>query len=169
MKCLLRALVAFILISIVPMVVQAEEVKYNHKSITISEIKEEVDFNVLSPKQVPDDWTLEIKTYPSGENDIISNFRLHYMDKNDKYLMVGIEEREATSKGIEAKKLNAEEININGNIAYFQGWANEGELDSKSKEITGGKLSWVQEGTCIEMDSSNITKDKMIEIARSMK
>jgi hypothetical protein len=83
--------------------------------------------------------------------------------------MIGVEERKAVSKGIAEKKPNAEKIKINGTIGYFQEWSNNGEGDSIGKKITGGKLSWVQEGTYIEMDSSNIIKDKMIEIARSMK
>ncbi|MGO4890643.1 DUF4367 domain-containing protein [Anaerobacillus sp. MEB173] len=169
MKYLLELLIVFILISSIPLGVQAKEIKYNHNSITISEVKEKVDFKVLSPKQVPDDWTLEIKTYSSGGKDIITHFKLHFMDKNDKYLMVGIGEKKATSKRIEPMNSNVEEININGNIAYFQEWANAGELDSKGKKITGGLLTWIQDGTYIEMDSSNISKEKIIEIAESMK
>ena len=105
-------------------------------------------FKVLSPNQVPNNWTLEIKTYPSGEKDNITHFRLHYIEKEDKYLMIGIEERNA-SKGIEKKKPNAEKININDNIGYFQEWADSGKLDRNGHLIIGGILSWVQEGTSV--------------------
>ena len=81
--------------------------------------------------------------------------------------MIGIEERNA-SKGIEKKKPNAEKININDNIGYFQ-WADSGKLDRNGHLIIGGILSWVQEGTYIKMDSSSVEKNKMIEIARLMK
>ncbi|RSK28512.1 DUF4367 domain-containing protein [Bacillus sp. HMF5848] len=169
MKYLLKLLLVFILISTIPLCVQAKNIKYNHNSITISEVEKKVDFKVLSPKQVPKDWTLEIKTYPLGEKDTITNFRLHYMDKNDKYLMVGIEQRKAVSNEVEVKTPNAEKININGHIAYFQGWGNGGEGDSKGKKITGGLLTWIQDGTYIEMDSSNISKENMMKIANSLK
>lgn len=165
LRNLLRLIVVFILISSAPLGVQS---KYNHNSITISEIKEKVDFKVLSPNWVPNNWTLEIKTYPWGEKDNITHFRLHFMDKDDNYLMIGIEEKKA-SEGIEKQKPNTEKININGNIGYFHEWANSGKLDRNGNLTSGGRLSWIQEGTYIEMDSLNVEKDKMIEFASSMK
>ncbi|MDQ6598018.1 hypothetical protein E2K98_28470 [Bacillus salipaludis] len=63
---------------------QGKEIKYNHNSLTIPEIKHHVDFNVLVPKNVPDDWTLEIKTYPWEAKTNFTNFRLHYMEKTMK-------------------------------------------------------------------------------------
>lgn len=158
-----------ILFSSVPLGVEAKEIKYNHNSITISGIKEKVDFRVLSPKQIQDDWTLDIKTYPTNSDENFTYFRLHYMDKNDNHLMIGIEERKISSKNEVPISPYVETIDISGNTGYFEAWGNSGELDKKGNKITGGRLSWIQEGTYIEMDSSNITKDKMIEIARSMK
>ncbi|WP_456278793.1 DUF4367 domain-containing protein [Bacillus sp. AK128] len=170
MKCFLRLVLTYIVIIVitcVPLgVVQAKEIKYNHNSITITEIKGKVDFKVISPKQIPDSWTLEIKTYPWVEKDNINSFRLHYMDKNDENLMIGIEERKATPKEIEDKTPN--KITINGNSGNFIEWGNSGEK-LNGKIIVGGKLCWVQDGTYIEMDSSDISMDKMIKIANSMK
>ncbi|WP_237664837.1 hypothetical protein [Sutcliffiella horikoshii] len=48
-------------------------------------------------------------------------------------------------------------------------WGNDGELDKKGELITGGLLQWTQDGTQIEMDSTRISKEMMLEIARSMK
>lgn len=62
------------------MIITAKEIKYNHNSRTISEIQKEADFTVLTPKRIPDDWTLEIKTTP--------RLKLHYMDSQDTKLMV---------------------------------------------------------------------------------
>jgi hypothetical protein len=45
-----------------PMLIMAKEIKYNHNSITIPEIKKKVDFPDLTTKKIPDDWTLETKT-----------------------------------------------------------------------------------------------------------
>ncbi|MFF5395862.1 hypothetical protein ACFY5J_00515 [Peribacillus butanolivorans] len=68
----IRLLVVFILIQNIPLLVQAKEIKYNHESITLSEIKRKVDFKVVVPQNIPNDWTLEIKTYPWDEKDKIT-------------------------------------------------------------------------------------------------
>ncbi|MFE8699818.1 hypothetical protein ACFYKX_04190 [Cytobacillus sp. FJAT-54145] len=46
MKYFLRLVLACTVISCVPLGEQAKEIKYNHNSITISEIKGKVDFKV---------------------------------------------------------------------------------------------------------------------------
>ena len=103
MKFPMRLLVTSILIVINPILVQTKEIKYNHNSITVSEIKEKIGFKVYVPKQVPDNWTLEIKTYPWREKENIAYCRLHYMDSKDEKLLLGIEQR---------KKLRAQKIHI---------------------------------------------------------
>ncbi|MGM0879139.1 MAG: DUF4367 domain-containing protein [Bacillota bacterium] len=91
----------------------------NHNSITVSEVRKKVDFKVLNPEHIPDDWTLEIKTYPWGEKDNITNFSLHYMDRNDEYMMVSIDQGKKSNKETEEMGPNAELIDVNGNKGYF--------------------------------------------------
>lgn len=158
-----------ILFSSVPLGVQAEEIKYNHNSITIPEIKKKVDFTVLTPQKTPDDWTLEIKTYPTKAEENFTYFRLHYMDKNDKYLMVGIEERKETSNKEKPLSPYTEVVDISGNTAYFEAWGNSGEVDKNGDILTGGLLNWIQDGTSVEIISFRLSKEQMLEIARSMK
>ncbi|MFE4133694.1 DUF4367 domain-containing protein [Peribacillus sp. YIM B13482] len=167
-----RLLVVFILIQNIPVIVQAKEIKYNHESITLSEIKRKVDFKVVVPQSIPNDWTLEIKTYPWDEKDKITNFRLHYMDSDDKYLLIGIEQSKESSNSSKISKemdINAEQVNITGHKGFFVEWGNSGELDKKGELITGGLLRWIQEGTYVEMESSRVSRNKMLEVARSMK
>ncbi|MEK5422894.1 hypothetical protein MKZ08_12750 [Viridibacillus sp. FSL R5-0477] len=38
----------------------------------------------------------------------------------------------------------------------------------KGDTITGSLLRWTQDGTYVEMNSSRLPKEKMLEIARSM-
>ncbi|HFJ9348907.1 MULTISPECIES: DUF4367 domain-containing protein [Bacillus cereus group] len=57
---------------------------------------------------------------------------------------------------------------MNGYKGYFEEWGNSGELDKKGELVTGGLLSWTQKGTYIQMNSTRISKEKMLEIARSM-
>ncbi|MDM5291774.1 DUF4367 domain-containing protein [Peribacillus simplex] len=163
----IRLLVVFILIQNIPLIVQAKEIKYNHESITLSEIKRKVDFNVVVPQNIPNDWTLEIKTYPWDEKDKITNFRLHYMDSEDKYLLIGIEQSKGSSN--KEMNINAEQVDINGHKGSFVEWGNSGELDKKGEIVTGGLLRWIQEGTYIEMESPRVSRNKMLEVARSMK
>ncbi|MFJ7755334.1 DUF4367 domain-containing protein [Peribacillus muralis] len=163
----IRLVFALLLIQNIPLVVQAKEIKYNHGSLTISEIKRKVDFKVVVPENTPSDWTLEIKTYPWGEKNKITNFNLHYMDSDDKYLLIDIEQsKEASNKEM---NINAERVEINGHKGYFVEWGNCGELDKKGEIITGGLLRWKQEGTYVEMYSSRVSRKQMFEVARSMK
>jgi hypothetical protein len=146
-----------------------KEIQYNHNSITISEIKKHVHFNVLVPKNVPDDWTLEIKTYPWEEQTNFTSFSLHYMDENDEKMMVSITQKKSLMKQTEENKPNAKKITINGHLGNLTKWGNDGEVDRKGEIVTGGLLQWTQEETYIEIDSSRIPMEKMLEIARSMK
>nr|WP_304220267.1 DUF4367 domain-containing protein [Fredinandcohnia onubensis] len=165
----IRTITFFVLIILIPFVVHAKEIKYNHNSITFSEVKEKVAFSVLSPDKIPNDWTLEIKTYPSGENEHFSHFRLHYMNSNDTKLMVGIRQSPRHLLYDEVRKsLNVEQVDINGIKGYFSSWEDSGKFDDE-EEIKGGLLCWIQDGTYIVMDSAEISKEMMLSIARSMK
>ena len=53
--------------------------------------------------------------------------------------------------------------------AYFQEWIESGKVNKKGDPITGGLLNWVQDGTYVEMNSSRLSKERMLEIASSMK
>lgn len=166
---MLLRIFSMVLIFVMPFSAQAEEIKYNHNSITITKVKEKVDFSVLSPDKIPDDWTLEIKTYPMDEEKHLTHFRLHYMDKDDTLLKVGIEQRKESSVKEEFLNPNGEEVVINGYNGIFEPWGNSGEIDKKGELVTGGLLRWTQNGTFVQMNSSRIPKEMMIEIARSMK
>jgi hypothetical protein len=56
--------------------------------------------------------------------------------------------------------VSGEKVNINGIEARFVPWANH---------IPGGYLRWVQDGTYIEIDSGDLSKEMMVELAKSMK
>ncbi len=55
---------------------------------------------------------------------------------------------------------SGEKVNINGIEARFDPWADQ---------TPGGFLRWVQDGTYIEIDSGNLSKEKMVELAKSIK
>ncbi|MGG2094524.1 DUF4367 domain-containing protein [Bacillus sp. S13(2024)] len=154
-----RLFITFILLISYPMTIIAKEIKYNHNSTTIPEIQRKVDFTILSPKKIPDDWTLDTKTSPW--------IRLHYMDSKDTKLMVAIH----ISRRIllsDEEFPHAEQVDINGNKGYFSKWGDSGKLDKNGELITSGLLRWTQAGTYVEMQSSRLPKEKMLEIAKSM-
>ncbi|MFF5395861.1 DUF4367 domain-containing protein [Peribacillus butanolivorans] len=94
------------------------------------------------------------------------------MDSNDKYLLIGIEQSKESSNSSKSSKemnINAEQVDINGHKGFFVEWGNSGEVDNKGEIITGGLLHWIQEGTYVEMGSSRVSRNKMLEVARSMK
>ncbi|MGG0657236.1 DUF4367 domain-containing protein [Rummeliibacillus pycnus] len=162
MTFLIRLLVILITLYCYPNIISAKAIKYNHNSKTISELKKEVNFTILTPTNIPNDWTLDTKT------SLSPFITLHYMDSKDTKLMVGINQ----GLGFPLTKDDfpyAQQVDINGNKGYFQGWEESGEVDKNGDTITGGLLRWVQDGTYVEMSSSRLSKERMLEIARSMK
>ncbi|MGR3762907.1 DUF4367 domain-containing protein [Rossellomorea sp. NS-SX7] len=132
--------------------VQAKETRYNHNSIKIEELINTVDFTVLIPERLPHKYSLEIKTYPK-------RIRLHYMNKDDTALLIGIDQRKASNTHTEPTFQDVETVMINGNKGFFKTFSN----------APGGILSWRQDGTSLVMDSNTATKKEMIDIACSMK
>ena len=160
LRFIIRLFVILIPLYFYPNINSAKAIKYNHNSKTISEIRKEVDFTLLTPTIIPNDWTLDTKTSPW--------ISLHYMDSKDTKLMVAIHQK----RGFRLFKDDfpySQQVDINGNKGYFQGWADSGEVDKNGDTITGGLLCWVQDGTYLEMNSSRLPKERMLEIARSMK
>jgi Domain of unknown function (DUF4367) len=148
----------------------AKEMKYNHDSITIEEVKKEVDFQVLIPNKIPSEWGLEIKTYEHNDENM-GTIRLHYMDSADENVMLGIEERKVSEE--EIRQLEEEfssryKINVKGVEAYYQEWANSGRK-LNGKRMSGGLLTWIQGETYLQMDSSFLSKDEMVEIAKTVR
>ncbi|MCM3671978.1 hypothetical protein M3181_24000, partial [Mesobacillus maritimus] len=72
---MLVRIISLVIIFFIPFSAQAKEIKYNHDSITVSEVKEKVDFPIFAPDKIPDNWTLEIKTYPMDEEKHFTHFR----------------------------------------------------------------------------------------------
>lgn len=150
-----------ILCLVLPVTTRAKEFYYNHDSETISQIQKQIDFHLLTPENIPEDWTLEIKTTTAPW------IGLHFMDQQDTKLMVWIHQKKGTN--LDGDFSRSEQVDINGYQAFFTPWANSGELDKRGEVITGGVLDWVQGETVIDMYSTRISKEKMLEIARSLR
>lgn len=146
-------------------------------------LKNVADFKLLTPSYSVQSYKLEIKEpYPLVLSQSVSKVRLHFFDESGQTYLFGIEEHKAvcfkmnrvvtsfdvrnqtstTRTIVEDFKFieRGEKININGIEGRFEPWVNH---------IPGGYLRWVQEGTFIEFDSGVLTKEEMVELAKSMK
>ncbi|MGE6963873.1 DUF4367 domain-containing protein [Bacillus thuringiensis] len=127
--------------------------------ITLTEMKGKAEFRVFVPKEFSQNWSLVIKTYPSKQSDKINKVRLTYVDKTLKnYMMLGIEQSKAHESDITSRGVI---VQINNYKGRFEAW--EGGSQK------GGILRWIQNGTYVEMNSSNLTKKEMVQLAKSMK
>jgi Domain of unknown function (DUF4367) len=170
LKLISSLLLILLLVTVSTSIVFAKEIKYNHNSITIDEVKKEMNFKVLVPKKVPEEWALEIKTRDNKDGNL-SSIRLHYMDEYDQNLMLGIEEKKVSKSVIsqlEEEFSEGEKIKVNDVYAYYQEWANHGK-ELNGKIITGGLLTWIENETYVQMDSSSLSKDEMVETARTFR
>lgn len=159
MKNFLRLLMVLTLLILFPfgsLGIQAKEI---NKNIKIAELTNKVDFEVFSPDKILKDSTLEIKTYSKSDINNVTQVRLHYINKADQVLLFGIEQSKISNMSLNYSFYNGEKVDINGEKGYFKPFIN----------ASGGILSWVQDGTYIEMDSSRKSKEEMMIIARSMK
>jgi hypothetical protein len=85
--------------------------------------------------------------------------------------MLGIEEKKVSKRAIsqlEEEISEGDKIKVNDVLAYYREWANSGKK-LNGKIISGGLLTWIQDETYVQMDSSFLSKDEMIEIARTVR
>jgi hypothetical protein len=152
-------------------------------NVGLNKLKNATDFKLLTPNNSIENYKLEIKEpHPLILSRSISKVRLHYFDKSGQTYVFAIEEHKAVGYRIKRVETNVdvrnqtstsstivedfkfdisgEKININGIEGRFVPWANH---------IPGGYLRWVQDSTYVEIDSGNLSKEIMVELAKSMK
>lgn len=157
--------------------------KYNKlDSTTLNKVKQKATFTLLVPNNIPNEWTVELKhPYPLDTNKPIQSVRLHYFDKDENFIF-GIEQHKAVGYKVKKEKIDidvrnntstrtvveedfkfvesGETIKFSGIEARFTPWANN---------KLGGFLRWIQDGTYIEIESIPLSKQKMIDVAKSLK
>ncbi|MWV44472.1 hypothetical protein GRF59_12630 [Paenibacillus sp. HJL G12] len=155
------------------------------KTVNIQKLISASDFKLLLPgEKITRDWKFEVKwPYPLRYDQSISNVRLHYFDRNGNF-MIGIEQHKASGYTYkkEMTKIDlrnrtsqtrivtehfqqeerGEVIHIGKAKGYFEAWGSR-------EPMPGGILHWIQGDTYVEMDSGELTKEQMVEMARSMK
>jgi hypothetical protein len=154
-----RFLIITCLVLLTPSIAQSKEIKYNHNSIRINQVIKRVHYRVYVPQNIPRDWTLEIKTYPT-QSSKIRDFSLHYMNNDDTKMMVAIHEKKLTRDAFPPNPASFVKIKIKDRVLLFKGFANYSN---------GGTIFIALNGTYIEMLSFKLSKDQMVYIASSLK
>lgn len=158
-----------IFLSSIATVIHAETIQYGpHNTITIEALQKEIDFKLLVPTKIPKDWVLEIKAGPRT-NEKQEYFSLNFLDKNDQYLMMSLNQKKALFKELDSSQKrhdNTELVQINNCEGHFEAWVG---TRNGVKDISGGYLRWIHKGTYVEMVSSRLSKEEMIKIAKSLK
>ncbi|MED2133304.1 MULTISPECIES: DUF4367 domain-containing protein [Brevibacillus] len=158
-----------VVLSPITTVVHAVTFQYGpHNTITIETLQKEIDFKLLVPTKIPKDWILEIKEGPrtDGKQDYCN---LNFLDKNDQYLMMSLNQKKAIFKELDSyqnRRDNTEIVQINNFEGHFEAWVGG---RNGANDTPGGYLRWIQKGTYVEMESSRLSKEEMIKIAKSLK
>jgi hypothetical protein len=145
---------------IIPTYVSARELNYINETVTLVELKENMKFKVLEPKEIPPEWSLEIKVHPRAVS-----FTMYFMDNKDVLPVLSIQQSKEKFLKQDIDR-NLTDVKINNHKGFYEEWGSN--IDHHGKIITGGILRWEQEGTYIEMSSVKIPKDIMIVIAKSL-
>lgn len=126
----------------------------------LSKIEEQVNFKVFMPKDYYH-WKMILKLLSSDQKNADSVL-ITFEDKKTegKYIFDCIQ-----TKSNDDHDINGSIVSLNGNEAIFTTWA----ASRNQPKPTGGILTWNQDGTNIEIKSSWLTKEEMIEIAKKMK
>ncbi|ACM15815.1 hypothetical protein BCQ_PI081 (plasmid) [Bacillus cereus Q1] len=142
--------------------VYAENVDIVNKGFSLDELKGKTSFNYFIPKEITKDWNMELK-YPEQIHENMEKVQIHFLNREGTQLKVAIIERAATSNDIQLG-VHGERVRINNINGVFHPLT----PTKRIKDVQGGQLMWIQDGTMIELFSSRISKQELITIAQSM-
>ncbi|HDR4398038.1 MULTISPECIES: DUF4367 domain-containing protein [Bacillus cereus group] len=140
----------------------AENVDVVNKGFSLNELKGKTSFNCFIPKEIAKDWNIELK-YPEQVHKNMEKVQIHFLNREGTQLKVAIIESAATDKDIQPGE-HGERVKINNINGVFHPLT----PTKRIKDVQGGQLMWVQDGTMIELFSSRISKQELITIAQSM-
>ncbi|MGG0650212.1 DUF4367 domain-containing protein [Bacillus mycoides] len=140
----------------------AENVNVVNKGFSLNELKGKTSFNCFIPKEIAKDWNIELK-YPEQVHKNMEKVQIHFLNRTGTQLKVAIIESAATANNIQPGE-HGERVKINNMNGVFHPLT----PTKRIKDVQGGQLMWVQDGTMIELFSSRISKQELITIAQSM-
>ncbi|MDA2638115.1 DUF4367 domain-containing protein [Bacillus cereus] len=142
--------------------VHAENMDMVNKGFSLNELKGQTSFNCFVPKEIAKDWNIELK-YPEQVHKNMEKVQIHFLNREGTQLKVAIIESAATDKDIQPGE-HGERVKINKINGVFHPLT----PTKRIKDVQGGQLMWVQDGTMIELFSSRISKQELITIAQFM-
>ncbi|PFK18830.1 DUF4367 domain-containing protein [Bacillus cereus] len=152
----------FILCSHFNASIYAESIKIANKNFSLKQLKGKTSFNCFIPTDIAKDWNIELK-YPEHVHKNMEKVQIHFLNKTGTQLKVAIIENSA--KNIDIQPGDHGEIvrikNINGVFHRLT-------PTKRIKDVQGGQLIWIQDGTIITLFSSRISKEELIKVAKSM-
>lgn len=143
--------------------VYAENMDIVNNGFSLNELKGKTSFNFLIPKEIAKDWNIELK-YPEQVHKNMEKVQIHFLNRAGTQLKVAIIESTVTGNDIQPGQ-HGERVKINNIDGVFHPLT----PTKRIKDVQGGQLMWVQDGTMIELFSSRISKKELITIAQSMR
>ncbi|MED3275783.1 hypothetical protein BK703_15160 [Bacillus thuringiensis serovar silo] len=140
----------------------AENTEIVNKGFSLNELKGKTSFNCFIPKEITKDWNIELK-YPEQVHKNMEKVQMHFLNRTGTQLKVAIIESPATGNDIQLGE-HGESVKIHNINGVFHPLT----PTKRIKDVQGGQLMWVQDGTVIELFSSRISKQELITIAQSM-
>ncbi|HDR6271781.1 TPA: hypothetical protein QCU37_005423 [Bacillus cereus] len=132
--------------------VYAENMDVVNKGLSLNELKGKTSFNCFIPKEIAKDWNIELK-YPEQVHKNMGKVQIHFLNREGTQLKVAIIESAATGNDIQPGE-HEERVKINNINGVFHPLT----PTKRIKDVQGGQLMWVQDGTMIELFSSRISK-----------
>ncbi|WP_046945551.1 DUF4367 domain-containing protein [Bacillus cereus] len=136
-----------------------ESMEVINKRFSLDELKGKTSFNYFIPKEIAKDWNIELK-YPEQVHKKMDKVQIHFLNRAGTQLKVAIIESAATGNDIQP----GERVKINKINGVFHPLTST----KRMKDVQGGQLIWVQDGTMITLFSSRISKQELMKIAYSM-
>lgn len=140
----------------------AESMEVVNKRFSLDELKGKISFNCFIPKNIAKDWNIELK-YPEQVHKKMEKVQIHFLNRAGTQLKVAIIESAATGNDIQPGE-HGERVKINKINGVFHPLT----PTKRIKDLQGGQLIWVQDGTMITLFSSRISKQELMKIAYSM-
>ncbi|AOM14547.1 DUF4367 domain-containing protein [Bacillus thuringiensis] len=140
----------------------AENVNVVNKGFSLNKLKGKTSFNCFIPKEIAKNWNIELK-YPEQVHKNIEKVQIHFLNRTGTQLKFAVIESAATGNNIQPGE-HGERVKINNMNGVFHPLT----PTKRIKDVQGGQLMWVQDGTMIELFSSRISKQELITIAQSM-
>ncbi|PDY47451.1 DUF4367 domain-containing protein [Bacillus pseudomycoides] len=156
------AIFIFIICSQFNTSIYAKSIETTNQNFSLKQLKGKTSFNCFIPTDIKKDWNTELK-YPEQVQENMERVQIHFLNKAGTQLKVAIIESTAKSPDI-ALGEHGERVKIKNMNGVFHPLA----PTKRIKDVQGGQLIWVQEGTMITLFSSRISKEELIKIAQSM-